>query len=75
MKNSHAIAAIVLGVVAGYQASQHDINVEQERAEYCARVVAGAQPDFRNLCPAGSFNSYRGLPGDVSPRFVNQTGE
>ena len=60
-----AIAAIVVAAL-GYIGNQDREQAEFERAEYCARVVAGVHTDYDHLCPANSYNSYSGLPGDVA---------
>ena len=51
-----AIAAIVVAAL-GYIGNQDREQAEFERAEYCARVVAGVHTDYDHLCPANSFNT------------------
>lgn len=60
-----AIAAAIIAAL-GYFSTQDKESAEFVQAEYCARVAAGVHTDYDNLCPAGTYNSYRGLPGDVA---------
>lgn len=66
MSIKSVVAVIVAFAAGGYVGGEDLKQAQREQAEYCARVVAGVHQDYDNLCPVGSFNSYRGLPGDVA---------
>lgn len=61
-------AVVILAVVAviGFVGREDYQNAKIAEAEYCARVAAGTHTDYDSLCPAGTYNSYRGLPGDIA---------
>jgi hypothetical protein len=59
------IATAILAAF-GYIGREDYEQRQMEQQEYCARVVAGVHRDYDHLCPAGSYNSYSGLPGAVA---------
>lgn len=66
MSIKSVVAGIALFAIGGFVGKGDLEQAQREQAEYCARVVAGVHTDYDNLCPVGSYNSYRGLPGDVA---------
>lgn len=61
-----AVIALLCVIGAGYEVSELKQAHDDAVGEYCASVIAGVHQDSNGWCPAGSFNTYRGLPGDVA---------